>query len=125
MTILLNAKKQLMILGLIPMPDAFYPKKWQNYRSLINATHIFLLICCVLAYLASVLCYLLFEAQTFGEFSESGLFFSVTILRVVVYFIALMKKSDLPALFMDLETIIAKSELNKDDSKKTNHCHMT
>lgn len=110
MAFLSTAKQYLRILGILPLLERNLPLSLRQYRTELNFAHILSGVVCLLLYFSSVLCFLMFEAKTFAEFSEAALFCAVTLARITFYFILVWKKSELSALISDVEEIIQKSE---------------
>lgn len=73
---------------------------------LINSVHIIFMIGWLICYLLSLLGFLFLRAKTFGEYSESSLFCTVTIMRFTFYIILVCQKSKLTTVMDDLEKII-------------------
>lgn len=110
MQVLYSVKKSLIILGILPMKEQNLPVKLRKYQSIINWAHIFFIIVWLTCYFSSVLGFLFLRATTFGQYSEGGLFCSVTAVRVALYIIFVVQKSKLASLMDDLEKIIEKRE---------------
>lgn len=110
MVFLNTAKKYLRVLGILPLLERSLPLSLREFRTQLNVAHISSGVVCLLLYLLSVVCYLLFEAKTFAEFSEASLFLAITLARNTFYFVLVWKKTELSTLISDVEEIIQKSE---------------
>lgn len=108
MSILRNVRKSLIIVGILPIQEKNLPKNLRKYQTLINWVHIIFMISWLMCYLLSVLGFLFLRGKTFGEYSESGLFCVVTIMRFTLYIILVCQKSKLITVMDDLEKIIEK-----------------
>lgn len=106
-----TAKKNLMILGILPVKLKF-SKRLRKYQTTINHLHI-LLYFSILS-LANILSlqYFLFRAKNIGEYFETGLIFILTVLRIMLFVTLLLKKSELSQFLKEFEDFIVKSELN-------------
>lgn len=111
MPVLATPKRHLRMLGIFPVPEHYFPESLRDYRLIFNCVHILFIVVMMMCYSSAMLLFPIFKANTFDEYSESVLFCSVAILRVILYVILFFKKSQLLALLDELDEIVEKSKI--------------
>lgn len=105
MSVLVTVKNQLIFMGICP------PSTFEN-RDLITFIHVSLVFISLLTYISAVLCFMICKATKFVEFAEAGLFVSVNVLHISLYYLLVSKRSQLYSLLGLMEKI---SEISKRD----------
>lgn len=118
MLFLASTKKLLTIVGIRPIPTANLPSILKNHRMVINRAHIALVVAFLVTYNISITFFLLFEAATFTQVSESVMFYLVSYLHLSFYSISIWKQSQIVNYMDDFERIVQESEL-----KLINFCY--
>lgn len=108
MAVLTKVKRNLTILGVVPVPKQNLPQPLQEYQSIIDYVHVTFLMISLISYASGVVYFLLFEASTFVEYSQQAFFCAVSLLHVLSYLILIQNRSNLLTLFRDTEKIISK-----------------
>lgn len=111
MKILAAVKSILTFFGIVPIPEEMLPQQLQQLTPVINFIYPLCMFLSVLCYNLSVFYFLLFEAQTFSEYSECGFHLAVSFSHVVSYIILFQARSKLSALFIDSDGMVKKSKL--------------
>lgn len=111
MEILITAKLYLRMFGILPIPQRNLPSVIRNCSPKINLIHIVLTSGCLLLYLSSLGHFLIFRVKSPIAFFQSVFFFTLTLMRVSLYFLILFEKSKLSALMDDLAEVVGKSKL--------------
>lgn len=110
MLILSTVKMELRILGIFPISEDDLPLVLQPHRLTINFLHITFMIVSLVTYQLAILHFLLFEANTFSEYADSGLYATAALLDIAVYAILISKRWELLEALTNLERIILKSK---------------
>lgn len=109
MAILSSVRVHLKILGIVPLSDKDLPSTLQPYKSVINWAYNLFWHFSLSTYSLTVLCFMLFEAETFLEYAEITFYFSVTFLQIVSHVILLKTRQELNGLFKDSNQKVQKS----------------
>lgn len=110
MATLASVKGHLTILGIVPISEEMLPSLLHPLLSVINFVYPLCWFLSVLTYNITVVCFVLFEAETFIEFAECGFYCSVSFLHVVSYAILFQTRLELFALFKDADEMVQKSK---------------
>lgn len=113
MAILSIAKESLRIVGVLAVPEQRLPVILQNYQAAVNYLHVIGIISWLVCYLCSALHFILCQANSFNDYFESGLYFVLSIYRLILYIFLHLKISKMSDLWNDLETTINKRKLNQ------------
>ena len=97
-----------MIIGIKPLPKKYF--RSQNIHRLFNTIHVVFAIVTFVTFGISVMCFLLFKAVSFTEFSEAGMFYMVVYLHLSFYTISLSKRASIFSFMENLEKFIAMSK---------------
>lgn len=100
--------KYLMIIGIKPLPKKDFPS--QNIHMFVNTMHIVFAIVTFVTYGMSVMCYLIFKAESFTQFSEAGMFYMVGYLHLSFYTISLSKRASIFSFMENLEKFVEMSK---------------
>lgn len=111
MATLTSVKGHLTILGIVPISEDMLPSLLHPLITVINFVYPLCWFLSVLTYNITVVCFVLFEAETFIEFAECGFYCSVSFLHVVSYAILYQTRLELFALFKDSDEMVRKSKL--------------
>ena len=110
MLILSSVKSQLKFIGVFPISEDDLPIVLQPHRLTINWIHVIVVTVSLITYQIGTLMFFLYEAETFTEFTDSGLYATAAMLNVSVYLILIWKRTELFQVFNDLERIILSSK---------------
>lgn len=110
MLILSSVKRQLKFIGVFPISEEDLPLVLQPYRLVINWIHVIVVTVSLITYQIGTLMFFLYEAQTFTEFTNSGLYATAAMLDIAIYLILIWKRTELWQVFNDLERIILSSK---------------
>lgn len=103
---LVSSKNFLMWLGILPVLEEDFPSSLKEYRLKFNFLHISILKIWLICYFFSVLSFLIFVANSFQQYTESGLFFTLSILRITVYFIMVSKRMEISMITEEIENLV-------------------
>lgn len=109
MTILASVRGHLKILGILPLSKKDLPFALQEYKSVVNHAYNCFWHISLATYSLTVVCFILFEAKTFLEYTGSAFFLSVTFLHFVSHIILFTSKWELIDLFKESDEIVKKS----------------
>lgn len=112
MEILISAKKYFRFFGIFPMSKRNLPAAFHSILPLINFFHIIMIICGLLAYFFSIVYYLIFKVNSPIGLFLSLFFLSATLMRVTLYFLILIEKSEISILMNDLKKTIQRSKID-------------
>lgn len=112
MQFLKTTRKQLALLGILPIPKNCLPLSLQNYQNIIYKIHVTFMLFWLTTYTISVGCLVLFEANTFVEFGAAAFYCSVSLMHLISFLIFVKIKSNVLILMDDLEDIIRKSKID-------------
>lgn len=76
--ILASVKSDLTMLGIVPISEDALPSQWHQMIPVINFVCPLCWFLALTTYSITVICFLLFEAETFIEFAECGIYCSVS-----------------------------------------------
>lgn len=108
------AKLYLQIFGIFPIPKQSLSSSLQNYQILLNILHIsFVMIFLNVLYVSSLAHFMIFKAKTMIVFFQTTFFITVTLLRVALYLLILMKRTELSKFMDDLKQMIEMSKQKK------------
>lgn len=107
MKVLSVVKIHLKILGLLSMQKV--EPGISKRRMLIDFIYILLVFASNFSFYGTSAWFFFFKAQSFEDFSESGIFFTVSILVLCLYTILLQRRTKLIALIRHLEEMIERS----------------
>lgn len=110
MATLASVKGDLTVLGIVPVTGDMLPSYLHSLIPIINLIYPLCWFLAVLTYNLTVLCYIVFKAETFMEYADCGFCFSVSFLHVVSYVILFQTRLELFALFEDLNAMVQKSK---------------
>lgn len=117
MPLLRTTKRFLTIVGIKPLPEKYFPSILRNFQMVFNVFHIIFALTTIVTFAISIMCFLMFEAISFTQFSEAGLFYMVAYLHASFYTISIVKRSKIFSFMQRLETIIEKSMMNHYNEK--------
>lgn len=109
MSLLQTTYKFLTIVGIKPLPKKYFPSNFSNFQMVFNGFHIIFALTTIVTFAVSIMCFLMFEAISFTQFSEAGLFYMVAYLHASFYTISVVKRSKIFSFMESLESIIKKS----------------
>lgn len=101
-----------MVIGVRPVPEQNFPSFLRNSRKAFNSVHILFLFLSLVTYNISIFCFLMFNATSFTQFSEAGLFYLVGYLHLSFYTVSIWKRSKILSFIDDIEEIIRQSKMN-------------
>lgn len=112
MLILSSVKRQLKFIGVFPISEDDLPIVLQPHRLTINWIHVIVVTVSLITYQIGTLTFFLYEAETFTEFADSGLYATAAMLDIAVYLILIWKRTELSQVFNNLERIILSSKFS-------------
>lgn len=104
------AKIYLKIFGIFPIPKQSLPLAARQYQQFINFLIIVFNSVSLLLYFSTLAYFLIFKVKTLIIFFQATFFTIVTFMRVTLYFLILLKKTQLSVLMDDLEQMIEMRE---------------
>lgn len=107
-----KTRNYLTVIGVRPVPEQNFPSFLRNSRKAFNSVHILFLFLSFVTYNISIFCFLMFEATSFTQFSEAGLFYLVGYLHLSFYTVSIWKRSKILSFIDDIEEIIRQSKIN-------------
>lgn len=109
LSILHTIRKHFTILGIFYVSKQDLPSQLRECHAFINIVQICFVMASLLSYAAAVICFLLFKAKTFYEYSEAALFSAASFLLMAFYLVVMSKRYKLTNLMNDLEKVIIES----------------
>lgn len=110
MFVLEKTRKHLTIIGVRPVPEQNFPPFLRSSRNVLNRIHNLFLISSFVTCNISILCFIMFEATTFTQFSEAGMYYFISCLHISFYTVSIWKRSKILCFIDDIEEIIRRSE---------------
>lgn len=106
------AKIYLRMFGVFPIPKENLPSSLRKYQMLLNFLHIlFVMICLNVLYVSVLAHFMAFKAKTLIIFFQATFFISVALMRVALYVLILVKRTELSKFMNDLEQMVEMSKL--------------
>lgn len=105
-----TAKESLRMVGILAISKRKHSQFLLKYRSAINHIHVFLVMSWIMSYLLSSVHFILFKANTFGQYFGSGLYCVLNILRIIVYLNLFSQIKQMSNLWKEAESTIDKRE---------------
>lgn len=100
-----------ILFAIVPIPEQSLPISLRKFRSFINVIHIGFMVVSLFLYTISLIYFVLFEAKTTAEYSETALFLAAILLQWSFYYVAVSKRFKLIGIMNDLMDISDKSNL--------------
>lgn len=113
MLIFSTVKWQLMMIGVIPIPEERLPASCRSFQTPINWMHIIFVWISLFTFTFSPLLFLFFQASKFTEVSEAVFTVSVAVLDLILYSIFIWKRTVLLDFIDELENILEIRKLFK------------
>lgn len=110
MKCLTTVKRNLGILGIVPVPARNLPSDERRCQVLKNNIHMTFMVSSLVTYTTAVTAYLLCEANTFFEYAEEAFFCSVSVLHLSSHLIQISRRTKLFALIDEMDHIIGNSK---------------
>lgn len=102
------SKLFLYIFGIVPISEKWWPNLSRKYKIAMSLFLIIFTSVSLCSYLASLGYFFIIKARSPIIFFLSAFFFTVTLMRVTLFFLILCERSKLSSLMDDLETTIEK-----------------
>lgn len=103
-----SAKMYMRMFGIFPMSDL--PSPFRSCSLLMNFIHIGLTAGCFILYVICLTHFLIVKVKSYSALFISLFFLVVGLMRLLLYFLILWKKSALLVFMNDLEKVIEKSK---------------
>lgn len=105
------AKFHLRLFGIFPIPKPYLPSQLQNYQMVLNFLHISIIMVCLnVFYVSGLAHFLVFKAKTLIIFFQTTFFITVALLRVALYVLILVRRTELSQFMVDLQEMIERRE---------------
>lgn len=103
-------KKYMKLIGIFLTPKQNFPSLLRKWRWIINFIHVAFIGINLFLYLSSLAYFLMFKAKKIFIIFQAIFFTTVTLMRVILFFLILYKRSELLTLMNDLEQIVESRE---------------
>lgn len=110
MASLILIERGFMVSGIKAVPENFLPPKLKRYQSTIRRVHLTFGLVTFSPFLISLACFALFQAKTFGEYAEVGMFIVGAIPILTFYASFVWQSSDVSAILTDLKDTVEQRE---------------